>query len=643
MDNNKIDPRAFQAETVYEQQMAGVVGAGPSMANEAARVAQGDRPTRWKISQLASGFMHGASYRAFMEEIDALLAQAAPPAAPVQGDARRAEFEVWALDQGFPLQLTQTEKSYLDPRTASAWDGWQAAPVAPAKCDGTVGKCPNECSEPCSPATGESGAEPIPDEVRDAWMKAGMPRSVTAFYAGWYSAKAATPPAAKSEAASQPGEMGAGVPESTNQGEQKCQSKLNVMLLRSVAPVTQDNTSLGDVSRSTSIGAANSMVGSAIRTGDGEAQNYRTADGMPTERAVLEREWRKMRDQLAALPAASAQQDECMRSHPHENMNAACAAKTIEARAMNQAAQQDEREAGEISEADARGCIDTYEVQVSRLRRALRPFADLATPPLSWAMVEHCVKDDPEKQTLQRPQMQRAFNRAAQVYAETATAAVAQQVQADVQQDEREARAFEDWLARVCPSGDCEAVQRQWEESSDYADLHDDQQVQAGGEDKRDAERYRWMKAKPRSEMYRMGVDLDWYEATKNLDAAIDAAMSRQQPQPSNAAACTNSDVWNCKYCDKTTTCEALAAQSGTTSTAVLGDLSPCPFCGGMASSPEVEQIEHAGWVGRIACDHCDAVVSLQYSSTSPGIAGNAVIAAWNCRASEQPQGGDRG
>jgi len=89
---------------------------------------------------------------------------------------------------------------------------------------------------------------------------------------------------------------------------------------------------------------------------------------------------------------------------------------------------------------------------------------------------------------------------------------------------------------------------------------------------------------------------------------------------------------------DKTATCEALAAQSGTTSTAVLGDLSPCPFCGGMASSPEVEHIEHAGWVGRIACDHCDAVVSLQYSSTSPGIAGNAVIAAWNCRASEQPQ-----
>jgi hypothetical protein len=138
----------------------------------------------------------------------------------------------------------------------------------------------------------------------------------------------------------------------------------------------------------------------------------------------------------------------------------------------------------------------------------------------------------------------------------------------------------------------------------------------------------------PRGEYSCWQIELAWECWTR-----LDAALSREQPQPSNAAACTNSDVWNCKYCDKTTTCEAMAAQSGTTSTAVLGDLSPCPFCGGMASSPEVEQIEHAGWVGRIACDHCDAVVSLQYSSSSPGIAGNAVIAAWNCRASEQPQG----
>ncbi|CAB3717108.1 hypothetical protein CEY09_31615 [Achromobacter marplatensis] len=35
-----------------------------------------------------------------------------------------------------------------------------------------------------------------------------------------------------------------------------------------------------------------------------------------------------------------------------------------------------------------------------------------------------------------------------------------------------EQAAFERWLDRTCPSGDVEAVQRQWEASSDYADLH---------------------------------------------------------------------------------------------------------------------------------------------------------------------------
>lgn len=47
------------------------------------------------------------------------------------------------------------------------------------------------------------------------------------------------------------------------------------------------------------------------------------------------------------------------------------------------------------------------------LRRRLRPFAQLASSPLSWAIVEYCIDGDPEKQTLQAPQMQRAFNRAA--------------------------------------------------------------------------------------------------------------------------------------------------------------------------------------------------------------------------------------
>ncbi|WP_233564623.1 hypothetical protein [Achromobacter sp. K91] len=35
-----------------------------------------------------------------------------------------------------------------------------------------------------------------------------------------------------------------------------------------------------------------------------------------------------------------------------------------------------------------------------------------------------------------------------------------------------EQAAFEEWLERTCPSGDVEAVQRQWEASSDYADFH---------------------------------------------------------------------------------------------------------------------------------------------------------------------------
>jgi len=34
-----------------------------------------------------------------------------------------------------------------------------------------------------------------------------------------------------------------------------------------------------------------------------------------------------------------------------------------------------------------------------------------------------------------------------------------------------EQAAFEKWLDRTCPSGDVEAVQRQWEASSDYAEL----------------------------------------------------------------------------------------------------------------------------------------------------------------------------
>lgn len=36
--------------------------------------------------------------------------------------------------------------------------------------------------------------------------------------------------------------------------------------------------------------------------------------------------------------------------------------------------------------------------------------------------------------------------------------------------DEHEHAAFETWRNRVCPSGDVESVQRQWEDSYDFAD-----------------------------------------------------------------------------------------------------------------------------------------------------------------------------
>lgn len=37
-----------------------------------------------------------------------------------------------------------------------------------------------------------------------------------------------------------------------------------------------------------------------------------------------------------------------------------------------------------------------------------------------------------------------------------------------------ESAVFEDWLARVCPSGDASAVQYDWLHSSDYSDFCDD-------------------------------------------------------------------------------------------------------------------------------------------------------------------------
>ncbi|MBR8657301.1 hypothetical protein KDH83_28690, partial [Achromobacter sp. Marseille-Q0513] len=41
-----------------------------------------------------------------------------------------------------------------------------------------------------------------------------------------------------------------------------------------------------------------------------------------------------------------------------------------------------------------------------------------------------------------------------------------------VEDAEDEQTAFERWCDRMCPSGDANEVQRQWEASSDYADFH---------------------------------------------------------------------------------------------------------------------------------------------------------------------------
>ncbi len=52
------------------------------------------------------------------------------------------------------------------------------------------------------------------------------------------------------------------------------------------------------------------------------------------------------------------------------------------------------------------------------------------------------------------------------------TFAAPKEAKTEPTEDEEQA-AFEEWLARTCPSGDEESVQRQWEQSSDYLDLFD--------------------------------------------------------------------------------------------------------------------------------------------------------------------------
>lgn len=82
--------------------------------------------------------------------------------------------------------------------------------------------------------------------------------------------------------------------------EPKCQNASSDMSPQNAAPTTSDAPNSDGGSPFTSTAAVLSMVGRATRTEEGEKQSYRTQDGMPTERAVLEMEWRQMRALLAA-------------------------------------------------------------------------------------------------------------------------------------------------------------------------------------------------------------------------------------------------------------------------------------------------------------------------------------------------------
>lgn len=68
------------------------------------------------------------------------------------------------------------------------------------------------------------------------------------------------------------------------------------------------------------------------------------------------------------------------------------------------------------------GCIETpltkwdrLERENAELRRALGPFARVASTPLRFANVSYGTAADPERQTFQTPSMHRAFNRAAEL------------------------------------------------------------------------------------------------------------------------------------------------------------------------------------------------------------------------------------
>jgi hypothetical protein len=109
-------------------------------------------------------------------------------------------------------------------------------------------------------------------------------------------------------------------------------------------------------------------------------------------------------------------------------------------------------------------------------------------------------------------------------------------------------RAFEDWLESELPSGDCESVHRQWDDSFAHLELVDELQpvmaltwevrrLQAENERlRKDAERYQWLRAKARTgecapDGLYIGVDSEkfigrWALFGSAADKAIDAARS---------------------------------------------------------------------------------------------------------------------
>lgn len=85
------------------------------------------------------------------------------------------------------------------------------------------------------------------------------------------------------------------------------------------------------------------------------------------------------------------------------------------------------------------------------LRCALRPFARVvSTDKLSWAMVEYCVRGDPEKQTFQAPQMQRAFNRAADILRAESSQPAAPPIVSAPASDARECYSVQEHVDAMC-------------------------------------------------------------------------------------------------------------------------------------------------------------------------------------------------